>query len=92
MLFRSCLYAGAKTRVRVGSEMSEEFDVKVGVHQESVLSPLVFAIVVDVIHCRGNGGAGGQLPPQIFGMRGREAAVAPYTELFSTCISRIVAF
>ena len=44
-----CLYAGAKTRVRVGAEMSQEFDVKVGVHQGSVLSPLVFAIVVDVI-------------------------------------------
>ena len=43
------LYDGAKTRVRVGSAYSEEFEVKVGVHQESVLSPLLFAIVVDVI-------------------------------------------
>jgi hypothetical protein len=43
------LYEGAKTRVRVGSELSEEFEVKVGVHQGSVLSPLVFAIVVDVV-------------------------------------------
>ena len=41
------LYEGAKTRVRVGLELSEEFEVKVGVHQGSVLSPLVFAIVVD---------------------------------------------
>ena len=32
------LYEGAKTRVRVGLELSEEFDVKVGVHQGSVLS------------------------------------------------------
>ena len=40
---------GAKTRVRVGSAYSEEFKVKVGVHQGSVLSPLLFAIVVDVI-------------------------------------------
>ena len=43
------LYEGAKTRVRVGSAYSEEFEVKVGVHQGSVLSPLLFAIVVDVI-------------------------------------------
>ena len=43
------LYKGAKTRVRVGSGMSEEFGVKVGVHQGSVLSPLVFSIVVDVV-------------------------------------------
>ena len=27
------LYEGAKTRVRVGLELSEEFEVKVGVHQ-----------------------------------------------------------
>ena len=43
------LYDGAKTRVRVGSAYAEEFKVKVGVHQGSVLSPLLFAIVVDVI-------------------------------------------
>ena len=43
------LYDGAKTRVRVGSAYSEEFEVKVGVHQGSVLSPLLFAIVMDVI-------------------------------------------
>ena len=43
------LYDGAKTRVRVGSAYSEEFEVKVDVHQGSVLSPLLFAIVVDVI-------------------------------------------
>ena len=43
------LYDGAKTRVRVESAYSEEFKVKAGVHQGSVLSPLLFAIVVDVI-------------------------------------------
>ena len=43
------LYEGAKTRVRVGLELSEEFEVKVGVHQGSACSPLLFAIVVDVI-------------------------------------------
>ena len=43
------LYEGGKTRVRVGLELSEEFEVKVGVHQGSVLLPLVFAIMVDVV-------------------------------------------
>ena len=43
------LHDGAKTRVRVGSAYSEELEVKVGVHQGCVLSPLLFAIVVDVI-------------------------------------------
>ena len=33
------LYEGAKTRVRVDSELSEEFEVKVGIHHGSVLSP-----------------------------------------------------
>ena len=37
------LYEGAKTRVRV------EFEVKVGMHQGSVLSPFLFALVVDVV-------------------------------------------
>ena len=43
------LYDGAKTRVKVGSTYSEEFEVKGGVHQGFVLSPLLFTIVVDVI-------------------------------------------
>ena len=33
------LYDGAKTRMRMESENSEEFEGKVGVHQGSVLSP-----------------------------------------------------
>ena len=43
------LCEGAKTRVRVNSELSEEFVVKVGIHQGSVLSPFIFALVVDVV-------------------------------------------
>ena len=43
------LYDGTKTRVKMGSAYSEEFEEKVSVHQGSVLSPLLFAIVVDVV-------------------------------------------
>ena len=43
------LYKGAKMRVRVDSELSEEPDVKVGMHQGSVQSPFLFAVVVDVV-------------------------------------------
>ena len=43
------LYEGAKIRVRVGLELSQEFEVKVVVHQGSALWPLLFAIMVDMI-------------------------------------------
>ena len=48
-----CLYEGAKTRVRVGSELSEEFEVIVRINQGSVLFFLCFSflfiVVVDVV-------------------------------------------
>ena len=40
---------GAKTGVRVVSELSEEFEVKLWNHQASVLSPFLFAVVVVVV-------------------------------------------
>ena len=43
------LYEGAKTRIRVGPEWFEEFEVNVGVHRGFMFLPLLFAIVVDVI-------------------------------------------
>ena len=43
------LYEGAKTRVRVDCELSEEFEVKEAMHQGSVLSHFLFAVVVDVV-------------------------------------------
>ena len=43
------MYANARSCVRVGEGYSEEFEVKVGVHQGSVLSPLLFIIVLDAL-------------------------------------------
>ena len=43
------LYIGAETKVRVGSRLSEEFSAKGGVHQRSVLLPLLFAMVIDEV-------------------------------------------
>ena len=43
------LYEGSMTKVKAGSEFSEEFYVPVAVNQGSVLSLLLFAIVVDVV-------------------------------------------
>ena len=38
-----------RSRVRVGEGYSEEFEVKAGVHQGSVLSPLLFIIVLEAL-------------------------------------------
>ena len=43
------LYESAKTKVNVGTRLSEELDVNVGVHQGSALPPLLFAIEIDVV-------------------------------------------
>ena len=43
------LYEDLRTKVRGGSGLMKEFGVSVGVHQGSVLSPLMLTIVVDVV-------------------------------------------
>ena len=43
------MYANARSRVRVSEGYSEEFEVKVGVHQGSVLRPLLFIIVLEAL-------------------------------------------
>ena len=43
------LCEGSRTKVRVGSRTSDEFGARIGVHQGFVFTPLIFAIVVDVV-------------------------------------------
>ena len=43
------MYKDVRSRVRVGNGYSEEFGVGVGVHQGSVLSPLLFIIVLEAL-------------------------------------------
>ena len=43
------MYANARSRVRVNGQYSKEFGVGVGVHQGSVLSPLLFKLVLEAL-------------------------------------------
>jgi len=43
------MYTGAKTVVRTVYGNSSGFEVKVGMHQDSVLSPVLFLIVMESI-------------------------------------------
>ena len=43
------MYEGAVTSVKLGVGQIAEFAVKVGVHQGSVLSPLLFIIVLEAL-------------------------------------------
>ena len=49
MLLVQGMYANVRSLVRVGEGFSKEFEVKVGVHQGSVLSPLLFIIVLEAL-------------------------------------------
>ena len=49
ILLKAVMYEGSKTKVKIGSEFSKDLYVTVGVHQGSILSPLLFAIVINVV-------------------------------------------
>ena len=55
------LYTEACTIVRTDAGLSESFEVKVGLHQGSVLSPLLFAAVVDVVSSEARSGLPSEL-------------------------------
>ena len=43
------MYSNAKSWVRVNGQISDEFEVQVGVHQGSVISPLLFILVLEAL-------------------------------------------
>ena len=43
------IYENAKSCVRVNGQFSDEFNIKVGVHEGAVLSPLLFIIVMEAL-------------------------------------------
>ena len=49
MIVVKSMYLGATTAVAFSGGESVEFEVKVGVHQGSVLSPLLFNIVLETL-------------------------------------------
>ena len=54
------MYVNVRSCVHVGEGYSEEFEVKVGVHQCSVLSPLLFVIVLEALSCEFCSGVPGE--------------------------------
>ncbi len=49
VLLIQSMYDNARSRVRVGRNLSDEFSVRVGVHQGSCLSPLLFITVLEAL-------------------------------------------
>ena len=42
-------HESAKTEVKGGTHLSKEFEANDGVHQGTVLSPMLFVILIDVV-------------------------------------------
>ena len=59
-------YKGCKTAVSVDGKLSSSFPVKVGVHQGSDLSPLLFIMVMDVFTVDVRDGSLGSLMELLF--------------------------
>ncbi|KAI2644575.1 putative 149 kDa protein [Labeo rohita] len=52
-------YDGSTSLVRIRNDLSDEFEIKTGVRQGDVASPLLFNIVIDAIMCRAFNGRRG---------------------------------
>ena len=76
-------YCNAHSRVRAGSEYSEEFEIVLGVHHGSVLSPLFLISFLDVFSMEFRMG----LPWEVF--------IADHLVIISTsleeCVARVTA-
>ena len=55
------MYENVRSRVQVGEGLNDDFEVKVGVHQGSVLSPLLFIIVFEALSREFRAGAPWQM-------------------------------
>jgi hypothetical protein len=56
------MHADTSTMVRLNGRVSKGFNVRVGVHQGSVLSPLLFIIVMEALSQNFRGGLPMELP------------------------------
>lgn len=43
------MYKGVSVQVRVNGDLNDEFSVNIGAHQSSILSPLLFIMVLDAL-------------------------------------------
>ena len=58
---RIVLYTEDCTVVRTDAGLSKSFEVKVGLHQGSILSPLLFAVFLDVVSSKARCGLPSEL-------------------------------
>ena len=63
------MYDNVRSCVRVGEGLNDEFDLKLGEHQGSVLSPLLFIILLDAL----------SREMERFQLTGRRASLSTFT-------------
>ena len=87
------LYTEACTVVRTDAGVSESFEVKAGLCQWSVLSPLLFAVVMNVVSSEARSGLlSGLYADEIVGISGRNMIVNSGKWPCNVCGSRQTLF